>query len=715
MELSLFFLLTQTYATHHVHKLTQNHKVKMAEPPLLDFKEMREDEMRQWASDNPSRMYELDCQGRTVLLAAVQLGRAAFVAWLIDEEGVSIHGHCHLPKDLLHFTRSVRVMTVLLARQADPTVLLADDLTVLMWQALHGNVGCVKVLLQDSRVKAMVNATTQKRGMHLTALHLVCERLDITLHARKRITELLLEAGADPNRLCRPGDPTSTPVNSLTYGHAVPPTYEHPDYCILSKADLRRWVTDNPGQVNKLDRKGYTLLRVAVKKGFKDVVEWLLDSHGVSVHHHVTLPYNLLHLCRQPDIMSLVLSRGVDPTVIVDRGLTLLMWHAKVGQAACVRSLLGDPRVRHTINATAMTQIGRSTALHFVCGAAGMDHDVRVELVKFLLDQGADPNFGYPSAIYSMPDCHRPAGPAGEPLYPHVGIIKKVLTDHQQSHACTDFYAMSEAQLQRWVIRNPERLHTRGKAGATLLRVATEKGYASLARWLIVEKEIGKDGHVVPPKTLLHIARTADLMKALLHLSLDLTALYVDGKTVLMWHAVFGSVDCVEALLQNARVLATMNATARHEKGEFTALQMVCETTRRNDAHRARIIQLLIRAGADINITPPAVSSLPIPWISTVPGYNANKLLPHPAQSIHKLSLASLTHAWEERGCALLIKARCIVTIHHSIKSAAPGVWASKDEKLRKQLKTVPIYLEKTCGEWAGSATGSVDASAAGR
>jgi len=92
----------------------------MAEPPLLDFNEMREDEMRQWASDNPSRMYELDCQGRTVLLAAVQLGRAAFVAWLIDEQGVSIHGHCHLPKDLLHFTRSVSVMTVLLARRAYP-------------------------------------------------------------------------------------------------------------------------------------------------------------------------------------------------------------------------------------------------------------------------------------------------------------------------------------------------------------------------------------------------------------------------------------------------------------------------------------------------------------------------------------------------------------------------------------------------------------------
>jgi hypothetical protein len=68
---------------------------------------MSEDEMRQWAllSNNPDRMYELDCHGRTVLLAAVRLGRATLVAWLIDEQGVSLHGHCPLPKQLLHFPR----------------------------------------------------------------------------------------------------------------------------------------------------------------------------------------------------------------------------------------------------------------------------------------------------------------------------------------------------------------------------------------------------------------------------------------------------------------------------------------------------------------------------------------------------------------------------------------------------------------------------------
>eukprot|EP00624_Nannochloropsis_granulata_P007274 evm.model.NODE_7041_length_21246_cov_21.304998.4 len=450
----------------------------------------------------------------------------------------------------------------------------------------------------------MVNAMTQKRGMNLTALHLVCERLDINLHERRRITELLLEGGADQNILCRPDDPTSTAENLLTYGHAVPPSYEHPDYSILSEADLRRWVMDNPGQVNKLDRKGYTLLRVAIKKGFNNAVEWLLNSYDVSVHRHVIPPHNLLHLIKTPDIMSFVFSRGVDPTVIVDCGLTLLMWHAKVGHAECVTILLGDSRVRRTMNATAVTELGRTTALHFVCGAKDMDHSIRVELLRLLLDHGADPNFGYPSAIYSMPDYHRPAGRARDPLYPHVGVIKKLLTDHQKSHACTDFYAMSEAQLQHWIMTNPERLHTRGKSGATILRVATEKGYSALARWLIIKKKIGKDGHVVPPKTLLHIARTADIMRALLHLPFDLTALYVDGKTILMWHAVFGSVECVEALLQDARVLATINATARHNKGDFNALQMVCETNRRNDAHRSRIIQLLIRAGADINVAP---------------------------------------------------------------------------------------------------------------
>lgn len=85
--------------------------------------------MLQWAIESPGRMFERDCHGRTVLLAAVRMGSAALVAWLIDDQGVSIHGHCPQPKQLLHFARGVSVMNVLLARGADPTVLLADGLT----------------------------------------------------------------------------------------------------------------------------------------------------------------------------------------------------------------------------------------------------------------------------------------------------------------------------------------------------------------------------------------------------------------------------------------------------------------------------------------------------------------------------------------------------------------------------------------------------------
>ncbi|KAM3572292.1 hypothetical protein VYU27_005680 [Nannochloropsis oceanica] len=150
-------------------------------------------------------------------------------------------------------------MAVLLARGANPSVVIEDGLTVLMWQTLHGDVGCIGILLKDSRFKALVDAMTQKLGMNVTALHLVCERLDINLHERRRITELLLEAGADPNLLCQWSDSTSTVVNLWTYGHAVPPSYDHPGYCIFSESDLRQWVVDNPGHVNKLDRTGYTL------------------------------------------------------------------------------------------------------------------------------------------------------------------------------------------------------------------------------------------------------------------------------------------------------------------------------------------------------------------------------------------------------------------------------------------------------------------------
>ena len=46
----------------------------MADPMLLDFNKMRDDEMRLWAIENPGRMHELDCWGRTVLLAAKNYG-----------------------------------------------------------------------------------------------------------------------------------------------------------------------------------------------------------------------------------------------------------------------------------------------------------------------------------------------------------------------------------------------------------------------------------------------------------------------------------------------------------------------------------------------------------------------------------------------------------------------------------------------------------------
>lgn len=116
-----------------------------------------------------------------------------------------------------------------------------------------------------------------------------------------------------------------------------------------------------------MDWKDSTILRVAVEKGYTELVEWLFENHPVSSHAHVKPPRTLLHVVRNPGTMSILLARGVDPTVTLANGLTLLMWHAKADQLETIERLLQDPRVRGTINVR--TEKGQLTALHFVAAA----------------------------------------------------------------------------------------------------------------------------------------------------------------------------------------------------------------------------------------------------------------------------------------------------------------------------------------------------------
>ncbi len=123
-----------TLTPNHKHLSTSCDLLSMAAPTKLDFRSMAEDEMRQWVVDNPERVNHLDDQQHTILLAAVWQGHTTLGTWLIDNKGVSMDGHVLLPRCLLHFTRSAEVMTVLLDRGLDPTVVLEDGRTLLMWQ-----------------------------------------------------------------------------------------------------------------------------------------------------------------------------------------------------------------------------------------------------------------------------------------------------------------------------------------------------------------------------------------------------------------------------------------------------------------------------------------------------------------------------------------------------------------------------------------------------
>lgn len=103
-----------------------------------------------------------------------------------------------------------------------------------------------------------------------------------------------------------------------------------------------------------------------------------------------------------------------------------------------------------------------------------------------------------------------------------------------------------------------------------------ESGNGELVTWLIRDKSMGIHGHVKPPENLLHHAKDKDMVAALMDLGEDPTVRIENGKTLLMRHVQESHVEVVERLLQDPRVLATINATVNHTEGELTALHFVC-------------------------------------------------------------------------------------------------------------------------------------------
>jgi len=161
-----------------------------------DFWNMNEAELRQWVEAHPGRVNEnrMDRWGLTPLYVAVyHLKSLSLTVWLVDAKGADVNAGSNYGKKTLHGAQSLDILTALLDRGADPTMLNNDGMSPLMSQAIYGQFDSVKRLMQDPRVRASIDMQDRHAD---TALHFACRHHNETnTHAMVRP---LLEAGATP-------------------------------------------------------------------------------------------------------------------------------------------------------------------------------------------------------------------------------------------------------------------------------------------------------------------------------------------------------------------------------------------------------------------------------------------------------------------------------------------------------------------------------------
>lgn len=112
----------------------------------------------------------------------------------MDEKGADVNAFCMNELTPLHVAGSLEIVIALMDRGADPTRLDNDQWTPVMRLTFQGEVEVVEYLLQDARVRALVNFQNSPQGN--TALHFAC----IVPEEAKVIAlvRLLLQAGANP-------------------------------------------------------------------------------------------------------------------------------------------------------------------------------------------------------------------------------------------------------------------------------------------------------------------------------------------------------------------------------------------------------------------------------------------------------------------------------------------------------------------------------------
>ncbi len=160
------------------------------------------------------------------------------------------------------------------------------------------------------------------------------------------------------------------------------------------------------------------------------------------------------------------------------------------------------------------------------------------------------------------------------------------------------FSAFTSAELRQWVEEHPGHVEDLDKYQETVLYAAAREGHLDLVEWLVDTQ--GADVNVRSRfgRRALHVAVNPAILRALLARKADPTVLSdLHGQTVLMRHVHFEKTKCIAYLLQDTRVVDTLNVQS---PSGSTALHIACHTT--SHANQSTILRLLLAAGADTRV-----------------------------------------------------------------------------------------------------------------
>lgn len=123
--------------------------------------------------------------------------------------------------------------------------------------------------------------------------------------------------------------------------------------------------------------------------------------------------------------------------------------------------------------------------------------------------------------------------------------------------AAVNFAAKNEAELRRWVEANPEHVNDKDVHSETPLFVAVcNLDNVPLTAWLLDKKGADLDTRCRIGLPLLHVAKSLDMVNALMDRGADPASLANDGSTVLVWAVATRRRDIIARLLTDRRVRA---------------------------------------------------------------------------------------------------------------------------------------------------------------